>query len=742
MRIVELLAAGACAVAASAVLSGCAGVTGGFTKVTFIPAGQSGPQVEVEASGGAVPEYRIPGGRDGRLVLEFAGPYGDGTGLGDTCNITWDKVGTQNLTPVDNGASYSVAYDLPGGVSVGSSQANLSCTIATGGKSGGSFDMRFVIITTYDYVYVATENSIGRFRVDGTGARPQFIPDLKQVGGIAVHADKIYFSHSEGIGRADLDGSHVKRKFIATGSVPGALTATSDTSGRIELEWEQDGGKTLASSYWEDGELAFTRIPAPTITAMTLEGRQWYYALRNGDASQLSSPAYRNAARLSSARVPGLAVLNGTPYWTHGNRISRFDNGTTPKVVVTADEPSLKFKGLSYAGPELVSVAAVGTANVLYAVAPDSGTVRVVTLVGDATGAVAAGPGRDPSPFVTVENSEGKPIRELVGPTYTGPTAPLGSIAFTLRNSGNANLAITTYLAISGDRGSFTEGRGSGTCYLATIPPGGRCSVQFDYDPTSPGKHRAVVRVNGNMNPTGYVDVPVSAEWIQTAPQVSVNPASVDFGPHAPGYPSAYTTVSVTNTGAADLKIPAGGVTLAGANPDDFDFSGSCDEATLPPGQRCTIDILFNPTATGDRAGSLQIASNAAGSPTVVPLTGSGVPPAMSSAPDPVPSVTTNVGSNAAFDPITVTNDSAASVTIPADGVQMTGGDASVFAIVSQTCAGQTLAPAATCSVNAQFSPGLGTAPGDYTADLEITHDGAGTPLTITLSATADTLSS
>ena len=84
-------------------------------QVTFIPVDQSGPQVEIAASGGAIPEYRIPGGRDGRLLLEFAGPYGTAQVWATPAPSPGTKVGTKTLAPVDNGSSYSVAYDLPGG---------------------------------------------------------------------------------------------------------------------------------------------------------------------------------------------------------------------------------------------------------------------------------------------------------------------------------------------------------------------------------------------------------------------------------------------------------------------------------------------------------------------------------------------------------------------------------------------------------------------------------------------------
>ena len=738
-RIVKFLVAGAGAVAVGAVLSGCAGVTGGFTKVTFIPADQSGPQVEIAASGAAVPEYRIPGGRDGRLLLEFGGPYGDGTGLGDTCTITWDKVGTKNLKPVDNGASYSVAYDLPGGVSAGSSQANLSCKIATGDKGGGSFEMQFVIITAYDYVYWGHTDGIGRVRTDGTDIKPTFIPDVKDVRAIAVYADKIYFSHSKGIGRADLDGDNVEPKLVSTNEVANSIVVYSDGAGD-EIQWTQPdliGYKRLS-----DGRTGLGR--APNITAMAAAHGTWYFAIDAGDNSFLSSPAYpaREQPRLTGSRVPGLVIADRNPYWTSGNKVSTLDADNKPSTVFTAGS-WVNLKGLAYSGQELFFMGELDRAQAqsLFATRTDgTGQRTVLDDFSNATGAVAAGPGRNPSPRVTVEDSDGKAIQELVGPTFTRPTAPVEYIGrVRLRNSGNADLKVTTYTVISGDRDSFrVDDRTSDNCKPpASVAPGNTCSVQVEYTPSSPGKHRAVVRVSGNMNPTGYVDVPVSAEWIQTAPQVSASPASVDFGPRAPGYPSEYTTVAVTNTGAADLTIPAGGVTLAGTNRDDFDFSSTCDDVTLQPGQSCTIDVLFNPTATGSRSGSLQIASNAAGSPKVVPLTGSGVPPSLSFSPDPVPSVSAQVNTMESLNPITVTNTSGAPVAIPAGGVQIAGADAGVFMLTSQTCADETLAPGATCSAQIDFSPGFGTLPGDYTADLEITHDGAGNPLMITLSGTA-----
>src|SRR5262249_41729127 len=45
---------------------------------------------------------------------------------------------------------------------------------------------------------------------------------------------------------------------------------------------------------------------------------------------------------------------------------------------------------------------------------------------------------------------------------------------------------------------------------------------------------------------------------------------------------------------------------------------------TVAPGGTCTVAVQFSPQALGPRTGNLSIASNAPGSPLVIPLSGSG----------------------------------------------------------------------------------------------------------------------
>ncbi len=56
----------------------------------------------------------------------------------------------------------------------------------------------------------------------------------------------------------------------------------------------------------------------------------------------------------------------------------------------------------------------------------------------------------------------------------------------------------------------------------------------------------------------------------------------------------------------------------------DFVYESDC-KSSLAAGKTCEINVKFKPTAVGARAGELSVASNAAGAPHVVKLSGLGV---------------------------------------------------------------------------------------------------------------------
>jgi len=114
---------------------------------------------------------------------------------------------------------------------------------------------------------------------------------------------------------------------------------------------------------------------------------------------------------------------------------------------------------------------------------------------------------------------------------------------------------------------------------------------------------------------------------VAAAPAASLSTASLSYADQQVGTSSAAQTVTLTNSGSADLVVSA--TALAGTNPGDYAIgANTCAGATVAPGASCTLDVSFAPTATGARSASLSFTDNAAGSPHSVSLSGNGTAPA------------------------------------------------------------------------------------------------------------------
>jgi lysophospholipase L1-like esterase len=104
-------------------------------------------------------------------------------------------------------------------------------------------------------------------------------------------------------------------------------------------------------------------------------------------------------------------------------------------------------------------------------------------------------------------------------------------------------------------------------------------------------------------------------------PAISVSPSSLSFGDQPVSTTSAPRSVSVSNSGRANLSITGIAVT-GGAG--QFATTSTCP-GTLAPGAGCTINVTFTPASSGSVSANLVITSNASNSPTAtVPLSGNG----------------------------------------------------------------------------------------------------------------------
>ena len=128
------------------------------------------------------------------------------------------------------------------------------------------------------------------------------------------------------------------------------------------------------------------------------------------------------------------------------------------------------------------------------------------------------------------------------------------------------------------------------------------------------------------------IDLPVAATATATVGSatspatIGLAPMTIDFGTHPVGVISTSQTITVSNTAAAGAEsLQLGSITIGGANPSDFGLvNDTCSNESISAGSSCTIGVTFTPAQSGTRAATVSVPSNAAGSPSIVPLTGNG----------------------------------------------------------------------------------------------------------------------
>jgi hypothetical protein len=177
--------------------------------------------------------------------------------------------------------------------------------------------------------------------------------------------------------------------------------------------------------------------------------------------------------------------------------------------------------------------------------------------------------------------------------------------AVTVTNSGSAAAPVSS-VATSGD---FSQTNNCGS----SIGAGSSCTVNVTFRPTASGSRAGNLTVGAAGVTT---TVPLSGTGVSPGPILSPNPSSVSFpGTVVDG--TATQNVSVTNTGTTSATVS--GVSTSG----DYSQTNNC--GTLAVNASCTVTVTFRPTASGTRAGSVTITSNANNSPTTIALTGNGI---------------------------------------------------------------------------------------------------------------------
>jgi hypothetical protein len=288
----------------------------------------------------------------------------------------------------------------------------------------------------------------------------------------------------------------------------------------------------------------------------------------------------------------------------------------------------------------------------------------------------------------------------------------LDSFDFGAQQVRTASQPLTTYLGNPGvdpaspaitTTGDFSQ---TNNC-PSTMQSHTSCTVLVTFTPTADGVRSGSLIANAAGEAPQITTL--SGRGIPSGPALTSTPYNADFGQTFIGsVPKDQYQINIYSVGSSDASISS--VTVSG----DYQIAQNTCQGVLAIGSWCYVFLTFAPTASGTYTGNLKVASNAADTPLVVPLTGVGVQPfVVSPASLTFPS---QVVGTSTTQQITVQNTNKATVSA------LTGIDTPPSFNATSNC-GENIYPGTTCTVSVTFAPGL---PGNANGTMVLWEEAGG----------------
>ena len=176
-----------------------------------------------------------------------------------------------------------------------------------------------------------------------------------------------------------------------------------------------------------------------------------------------------------------------------------------------------------------------------------------------------------------------------------------------LKNTGDGTLSISK-IALSGDFAISSTTCGS------TLSAGKNCIFDVTFTP------RALGALTGNLTVTGNISgsLPTGALTGTGTPQATLTPSTETYPSVKVGTTSAAKVFTLANK----QSVPLTGIEVSTTG--DFSVSSTTCSTSLAATASCQISVVFKPTATGTRTGTLQVSDGTIGGPQISTLTGTG----------------------------------------------------------------------------------------------------------------------
>jgi len=157
----------------------------------------------------------------------------------------------------------------------------------------------------------------------------------------------------------------------------------------------------------------------------------------------------------------------------------------------------------------------------------------------------------------------------------------------------------------------------SGVTLPLVLNAGQSFTFNVTFAPLAVGASQGSILATSPLSPS--LTIPLSGTGV-AAGQLAVAPAAINFG---------NVTVGQNSGQSGQITASTSSVTVSSAamSNQEFVLSGITLPTTLAPGQTATYTVTFTPQGSGAASGTLTFTSNAANSPTVESLLGTGVIP-------------------------------------------------------------------------------------------------------------------
>lgn len=513
-------------------------------------------------------------------------------------------------------------------------------------------------------------------------------------------------------------------QILGTVSVPQTVTLSNTGSAPLTVSALTIYGVNpgdLPAAYLQNNACGYTVQPGGSCT-ITVSFAPTVAGTATAALGILSGTATVGTVTLTGSGVtaPNASVAPGSLFF--GNQATGTSSAAQVITVTNTGTATLTVSGITITGSGATSYG--DTSNC--ATVPVGGACAISVVFTPTT------TGSKPATVVISTNAPTSPTVPLSGTGINAPSVTVTPLAFTfpnqtinttstaqvvtVANTGSAPLTIASVTLGGTNPAAFAL---ANTCGAA-VPVGQSCTVSATFTPTATGQYYATITIATNAGTNAVVTLAGTGGPL---PAVTVTPSSLGFGNQLVGSASGASQITVANTASSAFTLS--GISITGPDSGVYAETTTCG-ASLAAGASCAVSVTFTPTAVGATTASLVIAGDSASS-LAVPLTGTGIAPAILVGAASLTFAPQTVGTSSAVQTVSVQNNGTAPLTINAIGVA----GSNAFS-QTNTC-GATLAVNAACTVSVSFTP---TTTGQVTGSLTLYNNSNEGLATVALTGT------